>query len=61
MNNEKNISRRNFIKNSSLGLGAGIVGASIPSALTANPSTRIANPSPERILKKIKNYPEKYV
>jgi len=44
MNNEKNFSRRNFIKNSSLGLGVGIVGASIPSTLTADPSTRIANP-----------------
>src|SRR5687768_1009438 len=40
MNNEKNNSRRNFIKNSSLGLSVGIVGASIPSAITANPSNR---------------------
>ncbi len=40
MSNEKNASRRNFIKNSSLGLGAGIVGVSIPSISTANPSTR---------------------
>src|SRR5688572_3684661 len=43
MSNEKNTSRRNFIKNSSLGLGAGIVGASIPSGITANPSIRTSN------------------
>ncbi len=40
MNNEKNFSRRNFIKNSSLGLGVGIVGASIPSTITADPFTK---------------------
>ena len=39
MNSEKNVSRRNFIKNSSLGLGAGMVGAAIPSIATANPHT----------------------
>ena len=39
MNNKKNVSRRNFIKNSSLGLGAGIVGVSIPATGAANPST----------------------
>ena len=39
MNNEKNVSRRNFIRNSSLGLGAGMVGASIPSITSANPIT----------------------
>ena len=44
MSNEKNTSRRNFIKNSSLGLGVGIVGASIPSSITANPSIRTSNP-----------------
>jgi beta-ureidopropionase len=44
MNNEKNVSRRNFIRNSSLSLGAGVVGASVPSIVTAGPSTRIANP-----------------
>src|SRR5678815_3546377 len=44
MSNEKSTSRRNFIKNSSLGLGVGIVGASIPSAITANPS--IGAPKP---------------
>ena len=44
MSNEKNNSRRNFIKNSSLGLGVGIVGASIPSTITANPSIRTSNP-----------------
>jgi predicted amidohydrolase len=36
--NEENASRRNFIKRSSLGLGAGIVGLSIPSTITGNPS-----------------------
>ena len=44
MSNEKSTSRRNFIKNSSLGLGVGIVGASIPSAITANPSIGTSNP-----------------
>lgn len=36
MNKEKNASRRNFIKQSSLGLGAGIVGVSTPFTLTDN-------------------------
>ena len=36
--NEENASRRNFIKRSSLSLGAGIVGLSIPSTITGNPS-----------------------
>src|SRR5258705_10095899 len=40
MINEKTFSRRNFIKNSSLGLGVGIVGASIPSTITADPFTK---------------------
>jgi anaerobic selenocysteine-containing dehydrogenase len=39
MSNEKNVSRRNFIKNSSLGLSAGMVGASIPAIAAANPFT----------------------
>jgi beta-ureidopropionase len=39
MNSEKNASRRNFIKQSSLGLGAGLVGLSIPSIATANASS----------------------
>ena len=43
MSNEKNTSRRSFIKNSSLGLSVGIVGASIPSAITANPSNKTSN------------------
>ena len=43
MNNEKNFSRRNFIKNSSLGLGVGIVGGAIPSTITANPSSSTYN------------------
>src|SRR5258705_11349284 len=43
MSNEKNTSRRNFIKNSSFGLGVGIVGVSIPPAITANPSIRTNN------------------
>jgi predicted amidohydrolase len=43
MSNEKNTSRRNFIKNSSLGLGVGIVGGSIPSAITAHPSNSTSN------------------
>src|SRR5215471_8770327 len=38
MNNEKNASRRNFIKNSSLVFGVGI-GASIPSIATVNAPT----------------------
>src|SRR6266540_3807082 len=41
MNNEKNSSRRNFIKNSSLILGLGVGGVSIPSIGSAKPSTRI--------------------
>ena len=44
MNDEKNVSRRNFIKNSSLGLGVGIVGASVPSTIAANPSNKTSNP-----------------
>ena len=40
MNNEKNSSRRNFIKNSSLVLGLGVGGVSIPSIVAAKPSTR---------------------
>lgn len=39
MSNEKNSSRRNFIKNSSLAVGLGIGGASIPSIVTANSPT----------------------
>ena len=39
MNKEKNVSRRNFIKNSSLGLGTGMMGAAIPSIVAANPFT----------------------
>jgi len=39
MKNEKNFSRRNFIRNSSLGLSAGMMGASIPSIAAANPFT----------------------
>src|SRR6266496_3810913 len=45
MSNKKNVSRRNFIKNSSLGLGVGMVGASIPATITSNPSAITANPS----------------
>jgi beta-ureidopropionase len=33
MKNERNVSRRNFLRQSSLGLGAGIVGTSIPSCM----------------------------
>src|SRR6266540_3207786 len=39
MNNEKNASRRNFIKNSSLAFGLGIGCVSVPSISTANPQT----------------------
>ncbi|MBS1736815.1 MAG: twin-arginine translocation signal domain-containing protein [Bacteroidetes bacterium] len=39
MNNGKNTSRRNFLKNSTLGLSAGIAGVSIPAISSANPST----------------------
>ncbi|MEP7110465.1 MAG: carbon-nitrogen hydrolase family protein [Ferruginibacter sp.] len=39
MNNKKTASRRNFIRQSSLGLSAGIVGMSFPSSTTANPSS----------------------
>src|SRR4051812_20252519 len=38
MTNDKNFSRRNFLRNSSLGLSGGIIGASLPSAIIANPS-----------------------
>jgi predicted amidohydrolase len=40
MNDEKNSSRRNFLKNSSLVLGAGIGGVSLPSLGNARPSTK---------------------
>ena len=36
MSNEKNASRRNFLRQSSLGLGAGIIGASNPFILGDN-------------------------
>src|SRR5207249_1563675 len=50
MNNKKNVSRRNFLKNSSLGLGAGVVGVSIPSTIAANRSTRTNNGSEKKRL-----------
>lgn len=34
MNNEKNTSRRKFLKSSTFGLGTGLVGVSLPSAVT---------------------------
>jgi beta-ureidopropionase len=50
MNNEKNSSRRNFIKNSSLAFGLGVGGASVPFISTANPSTRKDNGSENKKL-----------
>src|SRR3954447_24136029 len=37
MNNEKNSSRRNFLRNSSLALGLGVGGVSVPAISNANP------------------------
>src|SRR5262245_5781148 len=43
MNNEKNSSRRNFLRNSSLAFGLGMGGVSIPAISNANPLTGANN------------------
>jgi beta-ureidopropionase len=40
MSNRNNTSRRNFVKSTSISLGAGVLGVSIPSISTAQPSVR---------------------